>query len=181
MRPRGGEELAIQFSKLATTTLSSSDAHPKLSIQLFSSNAYAPSAPAARESFDATHLTSSSVKSRGAILGMSPYSSKAAQAGLSIGGHACTAASPGDLCNRSPGFGALVVQEETPSPLPVGGLIDSLQKLTRQHCVVVTPGHSFVLLLVAGGIPALSGGPFWLGVPQPDLRAYPSPRGSCAA
>ena len=37
---------------------------------------------------------------------------------------------PEDICNRSPGFCALVIQEETPSPLPVGCLSDSLPELS---------------------------------------------------
>ena len=70
---------------------------------------------------------------------------------------------PEDLCNRSPGFGALVAREETPSPLPVGCPTDGLPKLTWQHCVVVAPSYS-ILLLAAGGGLALSGSPFHLGV-----------------
>ena len=73
---------------------------------------------------------------------------------------------PEDRCNRSPDIRAFVVWEETPPPLPVGGPADSLPKLIRQHCVVVTPGHDFVLLLAAGGSPALSGSPFHLDTPH---------------
>ena len=53
-----------------------------------------------------------------------------------------------------------------PPPLPVGGPTDGLPELTRQHCIMVTPGHGFVLLLAAGGGPALPGGPFCLDVPH---------------
>ena len=83
---RGGGGLAIQSASLATTTLNSSDAHPKLRSQLRSSIASAPSAPAAPEIFDATHIMSPSVKSRGTVLGTSSYSSKAVHAGFSTGG-----------------------------------------------------------------------------------------------
>ena len=62
---------------MAMMTLNSSDAHPKQRIQLRSSIAFAPSAPAALESFDATHMTSSSVKYRGIVSSCSSYSSKA--------------------------------------------------------------------------------------------------------
>ena len=61
---------------MATTTLSPSDEHPKRRSQLRSSITSAPSVTAAPESF-ATHVTSSSVKSRGTVSGTSPYSSKA--------------------------------------------------------------------------------------------------------
>ena len=36
---------------------------------------------------------------------------------------------PEDLFNKSPGFGALVLREETPSPLPVGRPTDGLAEL----------------------------------------------------
>ena len=70
-----------------------------------------------------------------------------------------------DLCNRSPNFGALVIREETPSPLPVGCPKYGLLELPQEHGLVVTPGHGFVLLLAAGGGPALLVSPFCLGVP----------------
>ena len=69
-----------------------------------------------------------------------------------------------NLCNRLPGFGALVVREEKPFPLHIGGPTDRLPDLTGQHCVVVAPGHGFVVLLDASGSPALLGSPFRLGV-----------------
>ena len=71
---------------------------------------------------------------------------------------------PEDLCNRSPGFRALVVREETPSPLPVGCPLEGLPELTRQHCVVITRDHGVILLFAAGGSPALPGDPLRLGV-----------------
>ena len=88
---------------------------------------------------------------------------------------------PEDLCNRSPGFSALVVQEETPSPLPVIGPTDGLMELTRQDCAVVAPGQGLVLLLSSVGGPALPGGPFHLGVPhqtrvQTLLQKFNAPR-----
>ena len=65
-----------------------------------------------------------------------------------------------------PGFCALVVREETPSPLPVGCPADGLSKLTGQYRVMVTLGHNIALLLAAGGGPDLPGGPFRLGAPH---------------
>ena len=82
-----------------------------------------------------------------------------------IGGHACTAASPGDLCNRSPGFGALVVQEETPSPLPVGCPTDGRPDLSQDNYLVEAPRYGLILLLTAEGGPALTGSPLCLGIP----------------
>ena len=74
---QGGEELAIQSASLATTTLNSSDTHPKQRRQFLISIASAPSTPDALESFDATHVTSSYVKLRSTISGTSPYLPKA--------------------------------------------------------------------------------------------------------
>ena len=153
---QGGEEFAIQSVRLETTTLSSSDAHLKQRNQFRSSIASAPSASAAPESFDVTHVTSSSMQSRGTISVTSSYYSKSAHVGFSTGGNTHVRVLPTeDLCNRSPGFGALVFREETPSPLPVGGPTNCLPKLTRQHCVMVTLGHGFVLRLAYGGGPSL--------------------------
>ena len=150
---------------MATITLNSSDAHPKQSSQLCSSIASTPIVPAAPESFYATHMTSSSVKLRGTVSGTSPYSSKAVHAGFSTWGDTqVRVLLQEDICNRSPCFSALVVREETPSPLPVGCPKDGLLELTRQHCLVVTPGDLLNLLLSAGDSPALPGGPFRLGV-----------------
>ena len=64
---------------MAMTTLNSSDMHPKQRSQFISSIASDPSAPAASESFNATHVTSSSVKSSDTDYGTSPYSSNASQ------------------------------------------------------------------------------------------------------
>ena len=83
---QGGEELSTQSARLEMTTISSSDAHPKRRRQLRSSIASATSARAAPESFDATHVTSSSLKLRGTVYGTSPYSSKDAHMGFSTGG-----------------------------------------------------------------------------------------------
>ena len=71
---------------------------------------------------------------------------------------------PEELCNRSPGICVLVIRKETPSPLPVGCPMDGLLNLTRQHCVVVTPGYRPILLLPATVSPALPGGPLRLGI-----------------
>ena len=82
---QGEEELAIQSANLATTTLNSSGEHPKRRSQLCSSIASAPSTSAAPGSFDATHVTSSSVKSRGTVSGTSSCSSKAEHVEFSMG------------------------------------------------------------------------------------------------
>ena len=73
---------------------------------------------------------------------------------------------PEDLCNRSPGFCALIIQEKTPSPLPIGCLTYGLPKVNRKHCVVVAQGYRLLLLLPATGGPALPGFPFRLCVPH---------------
>ena len=91
---------------------------------------------------------------------------------------------PEDLCNRSPGFCALVIREETPSPLPVGGLTDGHPELPQEHCVVVALSYRLILLLPAGGGPALSGIPFRLGVPHQTCVLDPlvevnAPRDPC--
>ena len=83
---QGGGEVAIQLASLATMTLNSYDEHPKQRSQFISPIFSAPSAPAAPERFDATHVTSSSVKSRGTVSGTSPYFSKAAHVGFYTGG-----------------------------------------------------------------------------------------------
>ena len=62
-----------------------------------------------------------------------------------------------ELCNWSPGLSALVVREETPSPLPVVCLIDGLHQLTQQHYVVLAPCNGLALLLSCTGGPALPG------------------------
>ena len=92
---------------------------------------------------------------------------------------------PEDLYNRLPVFSALVIREETPSPFPVGCMTYGLPELTRQYHGMVTSGHNFVLLLAAGGGPALPGSPFCLGIPHqarvqtplPEVHAprYPGP------
>ena len=69
-----------------------------------------------------------------------------------------------DFCKKSPGFRALIIWEETPSPFPVGSLIDGLPELTQQHCVLVALGYRLILLFSATGGPALPAGPFCLGV-----------------
>ena len=89
-----------------------------------------------------------------------------------------------DLFNRSPVFSALVVREETPSPLTVGCPKDGLLELTRQHCVVLNPRYGVVLLLAAGGGPDLLGSPLRLGVPHQSCLMDPlmkvhAPRDPC--
>ena len=82
---------------------------------------------------------------------------------------------PKKLCNRSPGFGALVVQEETPYPLSDDCLTDGLPKLMRQHSVMVSSCHSLVLLLPSTGGPAFPGVPFCLGIPHQACVDTPIP------
>ena len=67
----------------------------------------------------------------GPISGTSVYSSKAAHVGFFHGGDThVLVILPEDLCNWSPGFGAFVVWEETPYPLPVGCPTDGLSDIT---------------------------------------------------
>ena len=82
---------------------------------------------------------------------------------------------PENLCNRSPGFSALVIWEETPSLLPVGFPTDSLPRLTRKHYVVVSLGYHLIILLPATVVPALPGGPLRRGVPQQACVENPLP------
>ena len=179
---RGGW-LAIQSASLATTTLSFSDAHPNRRSQFLSSITSAPSAPSALEIFDAAHVASSFVKSRGTV-SASPHTSWRLRKWIFHGWDTHVGVLVlEDLCNRSPGFCALVVRKETPFPLPVGCLMDSLLELTRKHCVVIAPSDSLVLLLSAWGSPDLPGGPFRLGVshqariqtPLPEVHAPRDP------
>ena len=82
---------------------------------------------------------------------------------------------PEDIYNRSPGFCALVIWEETPSPLPIGYPTDGLTELSRYHCLMESPSHSVFLLLAVEGGPALSGSPFHLGVPHQARVLTPLP------
>ena len=123
--------MAIQLSILAATTLNSSDEHPKIRSQFHNSISSAPSALAVLEILDATHVTSSSVKLRSTVLGTYLYSLKALHVQFSKGGdsHVWVILLE-KLCNQSPGFHALVIQEETPSPLHFGCPTDILTHLT---------------------------------------------------
>ena len=82
---------------------------------------------------------------------------------------------PEDLCNRSPGFCAFFIREETPYPLPVGCLTNGLPELSQEHCIVEALRYSVVLLLAAEGGPALAGSPFRLGVPHQASMLPPLP------
>ena len=82
---------------------------------------------------------------------------------------------PEELCNRSPGFSALAIWEETPSPLSFSCPTDGLHQLTRQHYVVISLRSSVVLFLPAHGGPALPGGPFRLGVSYQSRVETPLP------
>ena len=72
---------------------------------------------------------------------------------------------PENLCNRLPGSYALVIREDTPSPLPIGCPTDGRTQLTSQNRVVVTPCNGLVLLLSSAGGPALPGSLLRLGIP----------------
>ena len=82
---------------------------------------------------------------------------------------------PEDLCYWSTDFCALVLREETPSPIPVGCPADGLPELPREHCLVKAPEHGIILLLAAEGGTALSGSPFRLGVPHQASMLSPLP------
>ena len=169
--------MAIQSSRLATMTLSSSDSQPKRRSQFCISIASALSAPAAPESFDATHITASSVKSRGTVSGTSPYFSKAAHVGFSMRETRVS----GCLSQRTSATGRPVLvhwssrrRNPTP-PIPVGCPTDGLPKLTRQHRVMVAPGYRLLLLLSAPGGSALPRVPFRLGIPYQARMETPLP------
>ena len=92
---------------------------------------------------------------------------------------------PEDLCNRSPCLCALVVQEKTPSPLPVGCQTDGLLELSREHCLMEVLRYGIILFLTAECGPSFAGSIFRLGVPHqaimlsslPEVHApgYPCP------
>ena len=168
--------MAIQSASMATTTLNSSDAHPKQRSQFIRSIASAPNTPDAPESFDATHVTSSSVKSRGTVSSTSPYYSMAAHVGFFTGGDSHVRVFlPENLCNRSTGLCALVIWEETPYPLPVGCPTDCLHYLTRQYRVMVALGYHLTPLISSDGGPALTGSPFCLCVSYQACVENPIP------
>ena len=54
---------------------------------------------------------------------------------------------PENLCNQSPGLGALVIREETPSTLPVGCPTEGLSDITRQYLAMLLLGYHLILLL----------------------------------
>ena len=81
--PGGGY---IQSFILTRTALNSSDAHLKQIGQFYSLFTSTNRATEAPKSSDTTHVTSSSVKSRSAILGTSLYSLKEVHVGYSTGG-----------------------------------------------------------------------------------------------
>ena len=75
--PRGGGgKFSIQSASPVTSTHRSSEVHPNLRIKFFSSSASNKNAPAAPESFDTTHVMSSSDNSRGTVSWTSSYLSK---------------------------------------------------------------------------------------------------------
>ena len=77
----------------------------------------APSAPEALEIFDASHITSSSLKSRSAIFVISLYSSKLVHMGFSMRGFMHVGVLlPEYLCYRPPSISAEIIWYETPQP-----------------------------------------------------------------
>ena len=76
-----------------------------------------------------------------------------------------------NLYNRSLGFSALVIREETPYPILVGCLTACLPQITLQHSVVVDPCNDLILLLAPTDGPALPCSPLRLGTPH-QARMY---------
>ena len=90
-------------------------------------------------------------------------------------GHARPGVSPRGPLQPFARFFALIIREETPSPLLVGFLTDGLSELSQEHCLVETLGHGVFLLLTAEGGPALVGSPSRLGEPRQDSMLSPIP------
>ena len=82
---------------------------------------------------------------------------------------------PENLRNWSPGLCALVIWEETTSPLPVGCLTDGLPQLTRKYRVMVSSGYRLILLLFSAGGPALPFSSFRLSVSYQACMETPIP------
>ena len=53
--------------------------------------------------------------------------------------------------------------------------MDGLLELSREHCLVETPGHCIFILLTPKGGPVLSGSPFCLGLPHQARMLSPLP------
>ena len=100
-------------------------------MQFPNSIVYGTSAHAAPDSFDAMHVTSSSMKSRGTVLGTFLYSSKTVYVEFSIGWDLRVwVLLLEDLCNRYPGLSASIIRKRKPSPIPVGCLTDGLTNIS---------------------------------------------------
>ena len=136
--------MAIQPAILVTTTLISSEKDPEQRSQFISSIGSTPSAPAAPEIFDATHVTSSSVKSRGTVSGTSPYSLEALHTqGFPQGGLMCPCASPREphhpfarsLCIGHPGGYTI----PPPCWLPDGRPASAYQKILYHGSFGIPP------------------------------------------
>ena len=80
-----------------------------------------------------------------------------------------------NLRNCSPRLCALVIQEETPSPLPVGCLTDVLPQLTRQYRIMVASVYRLILFLSSAGGAALPGCPLRLSVSYQACTDTPLP------
>ena len=129
---QGRKYFYIQSLRLAMATLNSSNEHPNQRIQFLSSVDLDFSAPAAPESLDGTHMTSSSDKSMRTVYSTSLYSSKAAHVGFST---VCTRMS-GCFSMRTSTTGRLVFVQNTSGrrtpPLSIGVPTDHLSQLSRQ-------------------------------------------------
>ena len=111
--------VAIQSARSSSTTLNSYGAYPKQRSQFFSSIASAPRTPAAPEILDATHVMSSSEKSRSTVSGISLYYSKAVHVGFSTEGTRMS----GCFSRRKPATGRPIFMQKYPRrrhPLPHG-------------------------------------------------------------
>ena len=91
----------------------------------------------APESFDATHVTSSCVKSRAEILGTTSYSLKAAHLRFYMGGtHMSGCFFRSNLKLVIQYWGRDHLGEDPPPPLPVSLSMDGLTQLPQHHCSV---------------------------------------------
>ena len=162
--------------------LNSSDSHPKQRSQLLSSIASAPSVPTASEIFDATHVMSSFVESRGTVSGTSSYFLKAAHAGFSTGGtHTCKDDSPGGplkpvarfLCIGHPGGDTLPPPWRWPDGKPAKAYPKTLYHSNSGPRLRPPPCRRSLPFPLGQSLPPRR--------PPPNPRTDLSPRGACAA
>ena len=100
-----------QSAIFPTTDCITSDAHLKQMSQILRSIASATRSPAEPDILDATHLASSSEKSRGTVFGTSLYSLKEFHAGSSIENPGTKALFLEDAQERSHGIGIGILRE----------------------------------------------------------------------